>query len=133
MTTTEKFQAPNPKYQTSTKFQIPNSKQIPMTEAPSTKQRFDLEERTLEFTQRVIQLCKTVQATPVTRELISQLVRASSSIGANYREANEALSKKDFGYRVRIARKEAKETTRYVKARWKKLVRDFEYWSNIKI
>ena len=81
-----------------------------MTEIPSTKHRFDLEERTLTFAKRTIQLCKTVQYTSVNRELVSQLVRASSSIGANYREANKALSKKDFGHRVKIARKEAKET-----------------------
>lgn len=46
----------------------------------------------------------------INRELISQLIRASGSVGANYREANDALSKKDFGYRIKISRKEAKES-----------------------
>ena len=50
-----------------------------------------------------------VDQNPVNRELVSQLVRASGSVGANYREANDALSKKDFGHRIRITRREAKE------------------------
>ena len=81
-----------------------------MTEIPSTKRKFDLEERTLAFAKRVIQLCKKTDHNTINRELISQLVRASGSIGANYREANEALSKRDFSHRIKIARKEAKET-----------------------
>src|SRR3989338_7393811 len=74
-----------------------------------TKHSFDLEERTLKFAKRVIQLCRTLKPDSVNRELIDQLVRASGSIGANYREANDALSKKDFGHRIRITRREAKE------------------------
>ncbi len=81
-----------------------------MTEIPSTKQKFDLEERTLTFAKQVIRLCKTLPRDTISRELVGQLVRASGSVGANYREANEALSRKDFSLRVRIARKEAKET-----------------------
>ena len=80
-----------------------------MNQIPSTKRTFDLESRTLEFAKRVIRLCREVSHSTISRELVSQLIRASGSIGANYREANEALSKKDFGYRIRIARKEAKE------------------------
>ena len=82
-----------------------------MTQLPITTQRrgFDLEERTLTFAKQVIQVCRTVPHDTVNRELVSQLIRASSSIGANYREANDALSKKDFGHRIRIVRREAKE------------------------
>ena len=80
-----------------------------MTESPITKHGFDLEARTLEFAKRVTRLCKTVRADTINREIIGQLVRASGSVGANYREANDALSKKDFGHRIRITRKEAKE------------------------
>ncbi len=80
-----------------------------MTEIPTTKRKFDLEDRTLAFAKGVIQLCKKVDHSAINRELISQLVRASGLIGANYREANEALSKKDFSHRIKIARKEAKE------------------------
>ncbi|MBI3321502.1 MAG: four helix bundle protein [Candidatus Omnitrophica bacterium] len=70
---------------------------------------FDLEDRTLEFARRVIRTCKRIPPNAINRELVSQLVRSCGSVGANYREANEALSKKDFGYRIKIARKEAKE------------------------
>ena len=62
------------------------------------------------FAKNVIQLCKSVKLDTINRELVSQLIRSSGSIGANYREANEALSRRDFGHRIRIARKEAKET-----------------------
>lgn len=75
-----------------------------------TKRPFNLEERTLEFAKSVINLCKKIPHNSVNNELISQLVRAGGSVGANYREANDALSKKDFIYRIRISRKEAKES-----------------------
>ena len=80
-----------------------------MIESPTTKHGFDLEERTLTFAKRVIRLCKTVRSDTINREVVGQLIRASGSVGANYREANDALSKRDFGHRIRITRKEAKE------------------------
>lgn len=70
----------------------------------------NLDERTLEFTKRIIRLCKALPKNTVNLELIKQLIRAAASIGANYREANDAIGKKDFIYRLRISRKEAKET-----------------------
>jgi four helix bundle protein len=72
---------------------------------------FDLEDRTLKFAKRVIQWCQyqSLKTDSINRGLIDQAVRASGSIGANYREANDALSKKDFGHPIRITRKEAKE------------------------
>jgi four helix bundle protein len=81
-------------------------------DAPGRK-TYDLEHRTLQFAKQVIELCRRVPQTTINREVIGQLVRASGSIGANYREANESLSKKDFGHRIRITRKEAKETQYY--------------------
>ena len=81
-----------------------------MTKAPNTKRVFDLEDRTLLFAKRVARLCKGLKLDPINREYISQVIRASGSVGANYREANDALSKKDFGNRIRITRREAKET-----------------------
>lgn len=81
-----------------------------MTESPITKHSFDLEKRTLEFAKNVIKLCKLLPQNVINKELIAQLVDASGSIGANYREANDALSKKDFKHRIKITRKEAKET-----------------------
>lgn len=90
-------------------IQEPSSKQISINKNQTTK-RFDLEERTLNFAKRVIDLVKKLSKNSVNFELISQVVRSSGSIGANYREANEALGKKDFYMRIRICRKEAKET-----------------------
>ena len=81
-----------------------------MTESPITKHNFDLEERTLEFTKRIIRLCKKLPRNIINNELIAQLIRSGGSVGANYREANDSLSKKDFSHRIKITRKEAKES-----------------------
>ena len=80
-----------------------------MTNSSITKHKFDLEERTLEFAKKVIKLCKRLPQNVINNELIGQLVDSSGSVGANYREANDALSKKDFSHRIKITRKEAKE------------------------
>jgi four helix bundle protein len=76
-----------------------------------TKNRkYDLEERTLKFAESVIDLVKLLPPNIVNQKLTSQLVAAATSIGANYREANAALTKKDFTHKISISRKEAKET-----------------------
>ena len=71
---------------------------------------YDLEKRTLEFGKRIIKLSQALPKNTVNNELIRQLVKAGTSIGANYREANGAESKKDFTHKIRISLKEAKET-----------------------
>lgn len=71
---------------------------------------FDLEERTLIFAKSILDLTKIIPRNTANFEYIGQIIRSSSSIGANYREANDALGKKDFIMRVKICRKEAKET-----------------------
>jgi four helix bundle protein len=76
--------------------------------APGKK--YDLEERTYEFARRVRAFVKTLPRTVCNIEDVKQVVRSSGSIGANYIEANEASSKKDFQMRIRISRKESKET-----------------------
>lgn len=81
-----------------------------MTETPIAKHPFDLEKRTLTFAKQVIRLCKNIPLDVINKEIVGQLIRASGSIGANYREANDALSKKDFAHRIKIARRETKET-----------------------
>jgi len=73
--------------------------------------KYDLEGRTLEFAKSIIKLCKKLPKNVVNFKIIDQLIRASGSVGANYIEASEALGKKDFLYRIRITRKECKETT----------------------
>lgn len=75
----------------------------------------DLEERTAKFGENVILLCKTLKASLVTTPIISQLVRSSTSIGANYMEANNASSKKDFTNKIFITKKEAQETKHWLR------------------
>ena len=87
-----------------------------MTKNPNSKQ-YDLEDRTLKFSKDVRSFVKKLPKTTGNFEDGKQVIRSSGSVGANYIEANEALSKKDFIMRIKISRKEAKES-RY----WLKLV-----------
>ena len=75
-----------------------------------TKKIFDLEDRTLDFAKRVVRLCKELPINTVNDKLIDQVIRSAGSIGANYREASDSLGKKDELMRLKISRKEAKET-----------------------
>lgn len=86
-----------------------------MTKKQDTNERiYDLEDRSTEFAKRTIRLCKTLPRNLINNSLIPQLIRSAGSVGANYREANDALGKKDFIHRLRIARKEAKETIHWL-------------------
>jgi len=76
----------------------------------SNKKPFDLEERTFQFAKKIRLFVKTIERTIANIEDAKQVIRSSGSVGANYIEANEALSKKDFIYRIKISRKEAKES-----------------------
>ena len=78
-------------------------------EAKGSK-RYDLEERTYQFAKDIRAFVKTLPRTIANEQDIKQLMRASGSVGANYIEANESLSKKDFMMHIRISRKEAKES-----------------------
>jgi four helix bundle protein len=77
--------------------------------------QFDLKERTASFGEAVIRLAQTIRETAVTRPLVSQLVRAATSVGANYCEANDAESKTDFRYKIAICRKESRETGHWLR------------------
>jgi len=79
-----------------------------------TKQ-YDLEDRTFIFAKDVRAFIKKIPKTVANIEDTKQVVRASGSIGANYIEANESLSKKDFMMRIKICRKEAKESRYWLK------------------
>ena len=85
-----------------------------MIEGENSK-RYDLEERTYQFAKRVRSFVKHLPRTLCNIEDVSQLVRSSGSVGANYIEANEALSKKDFLMRIKICRKEAKESRYFLR------------------
>ena len=85
-----------------------------MTQAQNSKQ-YDLEKRCLEFARNVRFFIKGLSRTIGNIEDGKQLIRSSGSVGANYIEANESLSKKDFVMRAKICRKEAKESIYWLK------------------
>jgi four helix bundle protein len=87
--------------------------QVSMTNqenAAPLQRAFDLAERTAVFGEEVIRFCRSIRRDAVVTPLIRQLVRSATSIGANYVEADEAGSKKEFTYRISVCRREARET-----------------------
>lgn len=80
-----------------------------------TTKKYDLEDRTFAFAQQVRRFVEGLPKSLANTEDVRQLVRSSGSAGANYIEANEAFSKKDFVMRVKICRKEAKESRYWLK------------------
>lgn len=77
--------------------------------------KFDLEERTQKFGENIIDFAKKIPKTSITLPLIAQLVRAGTSVGANYCEADCAESKKDFEHKLGICKKESKETKHWLR------------------
>ena len=86
-----------------------------MTKILNNKPVYDLEERTFQFAKAVRLFVKTLPKTIANIEDGKQAVKASGSVGANYREANESLSKKDFLMRMKISRKESKESVYWLR------------------
>ena len=82
--------------------------------APKLRQ-FDLEERTAALGNSAILLAKSVPLTPITRPLVSQLVRSATSVDANYCEADDAESRADFKHKIGICKKEARETKHWLR------------------
>jgi len=82
---------------------------------PNEGKRYDLEERTAKFGEAIIGFSKAIPINEVTRPLISQLVRAGTSVGANYCEADDAESKKDFRHKIGLCKKEARETKHWLR------------------
>ncbi|MEK9147480.1 MAG: four helix bundle protein [Patescibacteria group bacterium] len=74
------------------------------------KKEYDLENRTIKFSEDIIVFLKSIRKDEINLPLIKQLIRSATSIGANYCEANGASSKKDFKNKIHICKKEAKET-----------------------
>jgi four helix bundle protein len=99
-----------------------------MQKSQNYKPVFDLEERTFQFAKNVRIFVKELQKTMSSFEDSKQLIRSSGSVGANYREANESLSKKDFLMRIKISRKESKES-----AYWLRLIIETTIFDNMDI
>ena len=129
-----KLQAPTSKLQRSTKLQVPSSRRrdktaFPYPDAadPSTtvqeapigngaqRHPFDLEERTANFAEAIVRFAKKVPRDPANNRLVDQLVGCGTSIGANYCEANEGVSKRDFRNTIGRCVKEAKETKYFLR------------------
>ncbi|MFH0820002.1 MAG: four helix bundle protein [bacterium] len=85
-----------------------------MTEISNSKP-YNLEERTFQFAKKVALFCKKLPRTVSNLEYVKQVIRSSGSTGANYIEANESFSKKDFRLRIKICRKEAKESVYWLR------------------
>ncbi len=96
-----------------------------MNQSSNEKPQYDLEERTFLFARDVRNFIKTLPSNRTNEEDGKQLIRSSGSVGANYIEANEALGKKDFLMKIRICRKEAKES-----AYWLRLILSISELSN---
>jgi four helix bundle protein len=71
---------------------------------------YDLEQRTKDFSKAVIRYCKTIKINPLNSNILAQVLRSSTSVGANYKEANGASSKNDFRNKIHLCRKEIQET-----------------------
>lgn len=78
------------------------------------KPNYDLEQRLTDFAKRVIRLCKALPKNLINERLIPQAIGSAGSMGANYREANDVLGQKDFINKVKIARREAKESIHWL-------------------
>ena len=85
----------------------------PMINEPNTP--VDLRDRSLEFSRRILQFAKTIPQDTITRPIIVQLVKSATSVGANFVEAKNASSKRDFRNKVFISKKEASETIYWLK------------------
>jgi four helix bundle protein len=86
--------------------------------------KYDLEERTARFGEDVILFCRKLKLDDITRPIIIQLIRSATSIGANYTEANNASSKKDFANKIFICKKEAQETKYWLRMLSKAVIED---------
>ncbi|MBI4599592.1 four helix bundle protein [Candidatus Uhrbacteria bacterium] len=77
--------------------------------------KYNLEERTAQFGENIIRFCKNVPKNIVTHPLINQLVRAGTSVGANYCEADDAESRNDFRHKIGICKKESRESKHFIR------------------
>jgi four helix bundle protein len=88
---------------------------ISVREEPGGGRVYDLEDRTARFGEAVIDFAKIIPQNPITNRIISQLIGAATSVGANYVEADDAVSKKDFLKSISTCRKEARETKHFLR------------------
>lgn len=85
-----------------------------MTSTQKSKE-YNLEDRTAKFGENIIFICRKVKLSPITSPIVNQLIRSGTSVGANYCEADDAESKKDFKHKIGIVKKEARETKHHLR------------------
>jgi four helix bundle protein len=79
------------------------------------KHKYDLEEKTAKFGEDIIQFCQDMPKNEITRPIIGQLVGCGTSVGANYCDAENAESKKDFKHKIGICKKESRECMHFLR------------------
>jgi len=114
MTNDEKMTKPKARKAAEDSFWDDNIISI-VREEPNEKRVYDLEERTARFGEAVIDFAKMIPQSAVTNRIISQLVAAGTSVGANYVEADDAVSKKEFLKNIGTCKKEARETKHHLR------------------
>jgi len=77
--------------------------------------KFDLEERTAKFGEEIVKFCRDMPKDEITRPLINQLIRCGTSVGANYCEADDAETRKDFKHKIGICKKESREAKHFLR------------------
>jgi len=77
--------------------------------------KYDLEEGTAKFGEDAIDLCRSIKQDTITKPILSQIVRSATSVGANYCEANNACSRKDFKNKIFICKKEIQESKHWLR------------------
>ena len=87
----------------------------PVVKEDPTERIYDLEERTARFGEMIIDFARSIPQNPITSRIISQLIGAATSVGANYVEADDAVSKKEFLKSIGTCRKEARETKHFLR------------------
>jgi four helix bundle protein len=85
------------------------------TQNSNFKREYDLLERTGKFGEDIIEFAKSIPDNTINRPLITQLVKSGTSVGANYEEADGALSKRDFMHKIGICKKESKESRHWLR------------------
>ena len=80
-----------------------------------SKTKYDLQERTARFGENIIKFAKKIPENSITRPIIVQIVKSGTSVGANYCEADNAASKRDFKHKIGICKKEAREAMHWLK------------------
>jgi four helix bundle protein len=93
------------------------TKKGPKVSCPVETKRtvFDLEERTARLDEEVIRFCKRIALTPITEPLVRQIIKSGTSVGANYCEADDAISGKEFRQKIGTCKKESRETKHWLR------------------